>query len=371
MLRKIVAGLIAVIMAVPAGTAVLAAKGSTDFDVAEGKSAISACYGNGEYAGGTVANVTSDSGIFISDGGWDSEHMEIITIDLGAKYSINQIDVASYYADQSKGEFYNYGNDVVFDCYVMNTAPASQSDAPTSAVKLNVIGDKFQARTGGGYDSHFELSSPASYRYVQLRLLKGTEQNTAFRISRIKVWAPQEEALAPVSVGKPAYTGFDGTAYSSGVWNINDGNTSTVYSAYGANNDNADVIIDLENTYPIKKVTQTTASYPIGTIAGVYASNDSSFASSVALSYDSGDNSWYLDDSTPYKYIKVDYNVAPHTSGGVGSDSTNVVWDQAEITVYSTQSAAAQASAKSTVNIATGKSFTSNEPGYDVYYDDL
>ena len=369
MLRKIVAGLIAVIMAVPAGTAVLAAKGSTDFDVAEGKSAISACYGNGEYAGGTVANVTSDSGIFISDGGWDSEHMEIITIDLGAKYSINQIDVASYYADQSKGEFYNYGNDVVFDCYVMNTAPANQHDAPASAVKLNVIGDKFQPASNGGYNSYFEPEKVAPYRYVQLRLLKGTGQTTAFRIPRIRVWAPDTFDMAPVSVGKPVYSKFNGTSFGKELYMINDGDASTVYLAYGATDENADVIIDLENEYPITMVTQTLGPNGKGEIVGVYASNDPSFVSCAIFNYDEEDTAWYIDPSEAelygedFKYIMIDYSVEPYSTAD-GADHTNVVWDQAEITVYSTKSAAQKAVSQKT-NIARGKAVTSKIYGHN------
>ena len=367
--KRLVVAITSLAIIIPT-VSVWAARGENDVNVAVGKKAISKCYGEGGWGEDVVANVTGD-GIFCCPTA--SGQVELVTVDLGTRYPINEVLVGTY-GNNTSTDAFGFGSDAVFEVYVTNTAPAQDTDiSQTDGVKLNFIGDtQFVANPGGGYTSCYELGESASYRYVQVKYVKGTDAVADMRISEIEVYTSQEAASnvpTVVSVGKPVYSQFY-NGYNFNILALNDGNFETEHWAYigagefgngisGVNSDGTiidgyyDHIIDLEAKYPIEKVTITKPTN-CGAVDGISVSNDN--ATWVSLVYDEADDAYYPATSDcDYKFVKIEL-----TPGVWGND--RFVGGIKEVSVYST-SAAAAAADKELVNIAVGKSFVSNEPG--------
>lgn len=381
--KRLIAAIAAMTLLIPSAS-VWAARGATDVNVAAGKSAISSVYGEGGYNSDTVvANVTGE-GIFISCA--SHEQTELVTVDLGVRYPINEILVATY-GNNTSTDSYGFGSDAVFEVYVSNTNPGQYTDlSTTDGVKLNVIGDtQFVAADGGGYNSYYELDTAGSYRYVQLKYIKGTDAVADLYLNEIEVYTSQESASnvpTVISVGKPIYSDFfDG--YNAKILALNDGDFTTEHWAYtgsgefgngisGINSDGTvidgyyDHIINLEAKYPIEKVTVTKPT-DCGSVDGVSVSNDPNAAAGewLPLVYDDGDDAYYIDPidaadlGSDYQFVKIEL-----TPGDWYGD--RFVGGIKEVSVYTTSAAAAAATeAEDLVNIAVGKSFTSNDPnGY-------
>ena len=357
-----------------------AANGGNYVNVSTGKSAISKCYGAGGWGEDVVANVTGD-GIFCCPTA--AGQLELVTVDLGTRYPINEVSVGTYGNNTITDDF-GFGTDV-FEVYVSNTDPGQSTDlSENGGVKLNVIGDtQFVANPGGGYTSYYELANEGSYRFVQVKYIEGTDAVADMRLTEIEVYTTEEAASnvpTVISVGKPVYSEFfDGWNYNFIA--LNDGDNSTEHWMYiasgqfgngisGVNSDGTiiddyfDHVINLEAKFPIEKVTVSKGN---NSVDGVSVANDPNAAASdwIPLVYDEISDEYYLDTmdaemfGADYQFVKVEITPLNH------SDSERLAIVN-EVSVYTTSAAAASVTPDADmVNIAVGKSFTSNDPnGY-------
>lgn len=356
MVKKSLAALAALSMMIPTIMPVSAAKGETDVNIAVGKPTISAAYGESSYFGTSATDVTDGTNdkYFIDEG--RGSNSEYITIDLGKRYPVTEIRAIMWGGDSDY--VYNMKGATI-NMYLTNTKPANQNDHPADCVKLNSImnGDsQYSVYDGDVYQAKWELSEEASYRYVQFEYIRGSATQ-AIRLCEIEVYTTKEAVENEpviVSVGKPVYTAFNGWFYFNPSY-INDGTLNNKYGAYGCtDNDQADIIINLEYQYPIEKV--TLGSIQTGTVEDILVSNDADFATAAYLEYDSELEAYILPDSeaavmgTDFKYVKLDMSIGQIDADNVG------VYGIAEMSVYSTKSAAKKAEAvKELRNVSIGK----------------
>jgi len=378
--KKIIAAITSLALLIPSAT-IMAARGEGDVNVAANKDAISKVHGDGADPYGVADRVTTD-GQFVGFGGED-----LITVDLGQRYPITEVLISTWGKNEdSNGSNYGLGASYEMSIWVSNTNPGQYTDLSTNGgVKLNTI-EEFVGEVGN-YNSRYELGEEGAYRYVQLKYT-GNTAGAAIYINEIEVYTTQEAASnvpTVVSVGKPVYSDFY-NGWNQNFIALNDGDFSTEHWMYiasgqwgngycGVSSDGTitdgyfDHVINLEAKFPIEKVSVTKGN---DSVDGVSVANDPNAADSdwIPLVYDSGDDAYYLDAmdaemfGADYQFVKVEITPINH------SDSERLAIVK-EVSVYSTSAAAASVTpAADMVNIATGKSFTSNEPGAFGFVDD-
>ena len=374
--KKIVALLAATTLAM-SGITAMAAKGNTDVNIAVGKSVTSKLYGTGGYGGDNVSKAVDGNKdtIFVSCSPDNTE--EIVTVDLGGKYPITEVDVHTWGREGTAGDW-DLGTGAVFEVYASNTKNASQSVLCENAVKLD---SSLYNGKSGDYHSIFDGIS-GKYRYIQFRYVTGTNKKGDMRLLEMGIYTTAEafeNEPTPVSVGKPVYTNFN--AWYNG-WDdldgrnpqkLTDGNKNTTWYGYYYNKGSEPFVItiNLENEYYIEKITADWAlSNKAGKIDAIWlANNFDNMYSGVECTYDVENDAWVVDDSelsgagidNSFKYVM--FEITPTAWSGSGTDEPS--FNASELTVYSTKAEAAKTVAKSDmVNIVSGKDISSKAYGH-------